>query len=92
MHALTVLFASLSAMAGLAAGQGVPAGGICCTDVINDPTKTCSGSAFCCDTGTNSDVGRGCDDNKDFPIGRTFSGVASASCKSGTSTGTITCG
>ncbi|KAK1967083.1 hypothetical protein LY78DRAFT_709213 [Colletotrichum sublineola] len=57
MHALTVLFASLPLLAGLASAQGIPAGGICCTGEIQDPSKSCSGKAFCCDdtsTQTNS--------------------------------------
>ncbi|KAK1566375.1 uncharacterized protein LY79DRAFT_572211 [Colletotrichum navitas] len=92
MHALTIFFASLSLLAGLAATQGIPGGDLCCGNPIDDPNKSCPGTTFCCDTGSNANIGRGCDDNKDFPVGRSFSGFGVGSCKSGGSTGTVVCG
>ncbi|WDK10895.1 hypothetical protein CGRA01v4_02174 [Colletotrichum graminicola] len=91
MHALTVLFASLSLLTGLVAAQGIPGGDLCCGDPLNDPKSICPGASFCCDGNSDADVGTGCDKNKDFPIGRSFSGFGTGSCTSGHSNGTVVC-
>ncbi|KAK2022282.1 hypothetical protein LX32DRAFT_645635 [Colletotrichum zoysiae] len=94
MHALTVLFTSMSLLAGLAAGQGIPQGDICCGQPIPDTNKSCTGrTAFCCDHDTNANIGSGCDKNTDFPIGRFPQGFIfpASTCQSGNSQGTVTC-
>ncbi|KAK1996794.1 hypothetical protein LX36DRAFT_101491 [Colletotrichum falcatum] len=87
MHASTVLFASLSLLAGLVAADN------CCNNGTPDPSNTCVSrnlNSFCC-SNINADVGRGCDGNADFPTGRAAGAAGLGSCKSGSSTGIIAC-
>ncbi|KAK2059794.1 hypothetical protein LY76DRAFT_436845 [Colletotrichum caudatum] len=72
MHASTVLFASLSLLAGLVAAQ---ASDSCCNGGTTDPLGTkCSSrglNTFCC-SDDNASKGKGCDGNTAFPFGRTL--------------------
>ncbi|EFQ36856.1 uncharacterized protein GLRG_12002 [Colletotrichum graminicola M1.001] len=91
MHASTVLFVSLS----LLAGQ-VLATGRCCNGGTDDFQNFCKSSnlnSFCCTT-RDPNSGRGCDGDTEFPTGRDtkIDGVPFApSCTSGGQTGFVAC-
>ncbi|KAK1561721.1 uncharacterized protein LY79DRAFT_530902 [Colletotrichum navitas] len=68
MHASTVLFASLS----LLAGQVLAGTGRCCNGGTDDFQNFCKNknlNSFCCST-RDPNLGIGCDGFKQFPTGR----------------------
>ncbi|KAK2030654.1 hypothetical protein LX32DRAFT_651457 [Colletotrichum zoysiae] len=89
MHASTVLFASVSLLAGLVAAQ---ASDSCCNGGTTDPRGTqCSSrglNTFCC-SNDNASKGKGCDGNAEFPTGRTLISTFATqfTCQSGGKTG-----
>ncbi|KAK1973293.1 hypothetical protein LZ30DRAFT_611270 [Colletotrichum cereale] len=79
MHALTVLFTSLSLLGSLGAAQK------CCNGGTDDPSKRCkeiNKDSFCCST-RDFDGEGGCDGVTEFPTGRTIILDTGGSCTSG---------
>ncbi|EMD87997.1 hypothetical protein COCHEDRAFT_1227255 [Bipolaris maydis C5] len=57
-------------------------GNYCCTSAVNTDPST-GRAAYCCQNGSNPNIGDGCDRNHDYPVGRQNVLLSSAHCGPG---------